>query len=157
MVDAAKHTYTAGMDDAFAAALAPKAHARLGADVGYALVSSLRAVRQVERAMDKVGGTASDAQAVESALSAWSQAFSVAVQYVEQGKSGNRAAAVASALEALDHADAAYHAAKEADILKPARPPGGTVYYETTEEDMLLAAAASQSNADILYRLENED
>lgn len=150
MVDAAKQTYTAGMDDAFVAALAPKARERLGADAGYALVSSLRAVRQVERAMGAAGDTTPPAPALASALSAWSQAFSVAARYVRQEQTGEETTAVAAALEALDHADAAYHAAKEAGILKPARPSGGKVYYETTEEDMLFAAAAARSGADML-------
>ena len=157
MVDAAKHTHTSGMDDAFVAALAPKAHEKLGEDAGNALISSLRAARQVERAMSKAGDETGETGAVESALSGWSQAFSAAVRYVEQGTSGDQAAAVASALEALEHADAFYHAAKEAGILKPARPPGGTALYEPTEEDMLLAAAATRSGADILYRMEHED
>ena len=157
MVDAAKHTYTEGMDDVYVAALAPKAHKQLGTDAGNALISSLRAARQVERAISKAGDETGETGAVESALGGWSRAFSAAVRYVEQGTSADRAAAVASAFEALEHADAFYHAAKEAGVLKPARPPGGAVYYETTEEDMLLAAAAHQAYADIFYRLENED
>lgn len=157
MVDAAKHTYTAGMDDTFIAALAPKAHKLLGTDAGSALILSVHAARRVERRMEGAKEAADKAGVVKSALSGWFLAFTVAVQYVEHGGRAEESAAVAAALEALYHADTAYHAAKEVGALKPARLSGDMVYVETTEEDRLLAAAAHQSYADILYRLENED
>ncbi len=156
MVDSAKQTYTVDLDDAFVEALKAHAHERLGVTGGNTLLGSLHVARLIQRAMSRTEQPSDATREVEAALQNWSRAFSEAARYLEHGKPDEKNAAIASALEALDHTDAAYHAAKTGGILKPVLPSGGIIHYKPTEEDILLAAAAHQDAADILYRMEYE-
>ena len=153
MVDAAKHTYTAGMDDAFAAALAPKAHARLGADVGNALMFSLHLARRLERRLEPSKLTDAALHEVDAALSSWATEFDAALRSLEEGTPEALACAAKQTDLAVDHAKAASAAGHRAGLFK--REPGPVIHVEMTEEDMLLANAGLQDYADMLLREED--
>ena len=84
MVDAAKHTHTSGMGDAFVAALAPKAHKRLGTDAGNALMFSLHTARRVERRVSASKLPDAALREIEAALRSWSRDFGAAARCLEE-------------------------------------------------------------------------
>ena len=84
MVDAAKHTHTAGMDDAFVAALAPKAHKQLGTDAGNALMFSLHLARRVERRVNATNIPDAALREIDAALGSWSRHFNAAVALLQK-------------------------------------------------------------------------
>ena len=155
MVDAAKHTHTAGMDDAFVAALAPKAHKQLGTDAGSALMFSLHAARRVERRVSATNIPDAALREIDAALRLWSRDFGAAARYFEEEHEtpAERKRAAKHAEQAATHARVASAAGHRAGIYD--REPGPVVHIDITEEDMLLARAGLQDYADMLYELEN--
>ncbi|MDE2838011.1 MAG: hypothetical protein OXL97_10975 [Chloroflexota bacterium] len=152
MVDAAKHTYTADMDDAFVKALAPKAHERLGVDGGNALMSSLHTARRVERRLGAARLGDAALREIDAALGLWSQQFSAAVGSLEEGTPEAMERAARQADRAADYAKAASAAGHRAGIYK--REPHSVVHVNVTEEDVLLADAGLQDYAALLLREE---
>ena len=145
------------MESAVRAVVAHEAPRRIGSSATSALLGSMRTVSLIKRASRQSSQLTFETREVESALLGWALAFSAIIFFLSEQHSRGKTNAMSLSFRVQDFADSAYHAVKKAGILKPARPPGGMVYYEPTEEDMLLAKAASQSGADILYRMENEN
>ena len=152
MVDAAKHTHTSGMDDAFVAALAPKAHKRLGTDAGNALMFSLHTARRVESRVSASKLPDAALREIEAALRSWSRDFGAAVCSLAEGTPNAVERTAKQADRAADYAKVASAAGHRAGIYKT--DPGPVIHVEVTEEDMLLANAGLQDYVDMLYEIE---
>ncbi|MCY4582267.1 MAG: hypothetical protein OXE50_05635 [Chloroflexi bacterium] len=152
MVDAAKHNYTAGMDDAYVAALAPKAHERLGAEAGNALMFSLHLARRVERRLEDAQLPDAALSEIDAALGSWSQEFSAAVCTLAEATPEAKGQAVQQADRALTRAQVASAAGHRAGLFE--REPHPEVHVGVTEEDMLLANAGLQDYVDMLHEVE---
>lgn len=152
MVDAAKHTYTAGMDDTFVATFAPKARERLGTEAGNTLMGGLHIALRVERRLEKHNPSGKERRRMDSALRSWSEEFLAAVRCIEEPTTGAVGRGRRHAELALDHARAASAAGHRAGIYK--QEPQPAVHVAVTEEDMLLANAGLQDYVDMLDEIE---
>ena len=142
MVDSAKHTHTAGMDDAFVAALAPKAHKQLGTDAGNALMFSLHVARRVERRVSASKLQDAALREIEAALRLWLREFNAAVCSLSEATPEAVERAAKQADRAADYAKAASATGHRAGIYK--REPQPVIHIDVMEEDMLLARAGLQ-------------
>ena len=144
------------LDSPASDALVQIARERLDDDAAGALAVSLGGVRQVRSALRRAGCADGAAPQVEAALRKWEEASSAAASFLEGTASASAEAASASAFEALRHADAAYHEAKQAGLLSAPPDKRPLPAYEPTDEDLLLASAAHRAYPDILRRIEEE-